>query len=80
MQGAGYPNGAANAALVRMYRGFTDYTTDDWVALMRTSSDLKMLPAERRELLLGAIAAAIERHGGVYRHRFVCELWAAQRL
>jgi len=50
-----------------------------WVDLLRTQSDHRMLGPERLEELLAAVAAAIDAHGGTYRHRYVCWLWAAQR-
>lgn len=65
--------------LTRKYESWQDYTADEWVALLRTSSDHIVLPQERRDPLLEAVAAAIERHGGTYRHHVVHELWAGQR-
>jgi SAM-dependent methyltransferase len=73
------PGSAFGPATVREYPGSRDYTAPEWVDLLGTSSDHRILPPERREPLLAAIAAAIERHGGTYRHHYVCELWAAQR-
>jgi len=37
------------------------------------------MPADRRDLLLARLGAAIDEHGGVYRDRWVCRLWAARR-
>lgn len=73
------PGSAFGPATVREYPGSRDYAAAEWVDLMRTSSDHRILPPERREPLLAAVAAAIERHGGTYRYHYVCELWAAQR-
>lgn len=67
------------AATVREYSGLRDYTAAEWIALLRTSSDHRILQPEPRERLLAAVTAAIERHGGTYRHHFVHELWSAQR-
>jgi SAM-dependent methyltransferase len=63
----------------REYPGWRDYTAKDWIALMKTSSDHRILPEEQRRRLFEAITAAIEKHGqGVYRHHYVAELWAVQ--
>jgi SAM-dependent methyltransferase len=56
------------------------YTAGGWVDLVRTSSDHRMLPEERREKALAAVARAIEAHGGTYDHPYLCGLCAAQRL
>jgi SAM-dependent methyltransferase len=73
------PGASFGRPVQRRYPGSRDYTAEAWIDLMRTSSDHRKLPAERREPLLAAVAAAIERHGGVYRHDYVCRLWAAPR-
>jgi len=63
----------------REYRERRDYTAAEWVELMRTSSDHRQLPADTRERLLAAVAAAIEQHGGTFRQHSTCRLWAARR-
>ncbi len=65
--------------LVRRYHGWQDYSTEAWIELLRTSSDHIILAPDRREALLEAVAAVIDRHGGTYRHHYVAELWAARR-
>lgn len=55
-----------------------DYTGAQWTALMRTQSDHRMLAPARREDLLAAVGEAIAAAGGVYRHRYVSWLLAAQ--
>jgi hypothetical protein len=55
------------------------YSASGWVDLVRTASDHRALPVERREAALAAVARAIEAHGGRYDHPYVCGLWAAQR-
>jgi hypothetical protein len=75
------PGSSIGEPVEREYRGRRDYPAEEWVQLMRTSSDHRVLPPERREPLLAAVAAAIEEHhGGTYRHDHVCRLWAAPRL
>lgn len=73
------PGSSFGATREREYPGWQDYTAADWIDVERTSSDKKMLAPERREQLLSRIEAAINRHGGTYRHRFVVKLWAAER-
>ena len=65
--------------VLREYRGSREYTTQQLVDLSRTHSDKLILSPERRELLLGRVAAAIDEHGGVYREHYVCRLWTAAR-
>ncbi len=59
---------------------FEDSSAEEWVELLRTSSDHRILAPERLRCLLDAVARAIEQHGGTYAHRTVCELWAAPRV
>ena len=65
--------------LERAYPWTCRYGAAEWTELMRTSSDHRMLPEERRETLLAAVRAAIEEQGGVYEHQYECVLWAAER-
>ena len=65
--------------VLRDYRWSCTYTATEWVDLVRTASDHRMLPTERREEALAAVVRAIEVHGGIYDHPYVCGLWAAQR-
>jgi len=74
------PAGSAfEAPLERAYGGHTDYTTTAYLDVLRTHSDKRLMPADRRDLLLARLGAAIDEHGGVYRDRWVCRLWAARR-
>lgn len=68
------------APVERSYAWTKRYTAATWCDLMRTSSDHRMLPEDRREQLHEALADAIESNGGTYEHPYVCGLWAAQRL
>jgi SAM-dependent methyltransferase len=73
------PGSAFSPPTTHEYPGSRDYTTAEWISLLETSSDHRILPVATRMELLGRVAAAIDRHGGIFRHDFVCELWAAQR-
>ena len=63
----------------RSYPWVTDYTADAWVALLRTQSDHRLLPPEQLDQLTDRIRQLLLAHGGVYRHRYVCWLWAVQK-
>jgi SAM-dependent methyltransferase len=59
-------------ATVPAFRGVTKrlvtweqrYSSDEWVTLLGTHSDHRMLPAEQRVRLHAAVGAVIDRHGG----------------
>lgn len=63
----------------RTYAWTRTYSTADWLDLLRTHSNHRMLPPDRRERLLAAVAQAIDAHGGAYPHRYVTQLWATRR-
>jgi SAM-dependent methyltransferase len=56
------------------------YTGLEWVELLRTQSDHRMLDEDQLTELLARIADSIEQHDGVYEHRYVSWLWAARRV
>ena len=56
-----------------------DYTPDEWVALLRTQSDHRLLPPRQLDELTDRVRRLLEAGGGVYHHRYVCWLWAAQK-
>jgi SAM-dependent methyltransferase len=56
------------------------YTTEEWIELLRTHSNHRLLAPDRLDRLLAAVANVIDDHGGVYHHRYVCQLWSTQRL
>jgi SAM-dependent methyltransferase len=63
----------------RSYPWAQDYTPDEWVALLRTQSDHRLLPSVQLDELTGRIRKFLIAKGGVYHHRYVCRLWAAQK-
>lgn len=56
------------------------YTASDWIDLVRTSAEHLLLPQDRREAALWAVASAIEAQGGTYEHPYVCRVCAVERL
>lgn len=49
------------------YAWHLDYTTDDFLELLRTHSDHMLLPDDRRAQLLDEVGALVDRHGGTLR-------------
>jgi SAM-dependent methyltransferase len=77
---AGTPPGLGFGLPVeREYPWTQAYTTAEWLDLLRTHSNHRLLDPEHLERLLTAVADALDDHGGVYHHRYVCQLWAIQR-
>jgi SAM-dependent methyltransferase len=64
----------------RSYRWSCEYTVEDYLELLRTQSDHRMLPAEQREYLLRGVADVIEAACGVLRMDYDTHLWFARRL
>jgi len=73
------PGSSFGEPIEREYRGFRDYSASEWIALQATQSSTMILPAATRDELLRRLADAIDAHGGFYRHRYVCRMWAAAR-
>lgn len=53
------------------------YTTSQYIDLLGTYSDHRILPDDRRAALHGAIAESLDARGGTIDHPFVAELLAA---
>lgn len=70
-------SGSFEPAQSREYPWQRDYTTDDYLTLLGTQSDHRMLPASELETLLDALRAVVDRHGGIRPARYVAALgWA----
>lgn len=65
-------------AEVRRYPWRRAYASEDYVSLLRTHSDHALLPEERRERLLEAVAGVIDRAGGVLELSYAAVLCAAR--
>jgi SAM-dependent methyltransferase len=83
---AGSPEWPGNTAgldfglpVERDYPWAQAYTTSEWLDLLRTHSNHRLLDPADLDRLLAAIADVIDDHGGIYLHRYVCQLWATQR-
>jgi SAM-dependent methyltransferase len=64
---------------VRAFEWSEQYTDDQWVALLQTQSDHRLLAPDRQAPLLDAIGDVIRDNGGVYRHPYTTWLWIAQK-
>jgi SAM-dependent methyltransferase len=64
----------------RSFRWAKRYTTHEYLELLQTQSDHRMLPGERLTQLLGGVAEVIERSGGSIAMDFVARLYLARRL
>jgi hypothetical protein len=63
---------------VRSYRWACEYSTGEYVRLLRTHSDHAVLDHARREALLDGVGAVIDRHGGVLPIDYVTRLCLAR--
>lgn len=68
-----------DARIERHYAWSRTFTTGEWLDLLRTQSDHRLLPDEQREQLLAAVGEAIHAAGGSYEHYYVCWLFADRR-
>lgn len=64
---------------VRDYRWTRRYATNDWLDLMRSSSEHRTLGEDRREPLLAQVGDVIDRHGGYFDHPYCTTLWLSRR-
>lgn len=64
----------------RSYPGQREYSAGEYVELLQTQSDHRMLPAEQREHLLQGVTDVIEAAGGGLRMDYDTHLYFAKRL
>ncbi len=64
---------------VRTYEWPMSYPTERYLQLLSTHSDHIMLAPDRREALLDAVAAVLDRHGGVLELSYVTQLCMVHR-
>jgi SAM-dependent methyltransferase len=73
------PGLSFGAPIQRSYPWAKDYRAEEWVALIRTQSDHRLLPPEQLDELTARVYQALTAYGGLYRHRYRAWLWAAQK-
>jgi SAM-dependent methyltransferase len=64
----------------RVYRWWCRYSTAEWIDLMRTQSNHRLLEAGAREAFLAAVAEVIDNSGGHYDYPYSTWLWSAAKL
>ena len=72
------PADRCGAVVARRYPWSYHYNTSDYLGLMETHSDHRLLPAEQRERLHDAIARALERFGGGIEVSYEANLYVAK--
>ena len=72
-------SGLFGAVTQRSFRWSKLYTTQDWLALLQTQSDHRMLPAAQRGDLLRAVAEVVELADGSITMDYVTRLYLARR-
>ncbi len=70
---------ALEAPTRRVVTWSRSYTRDEWVRLLGTHSDHRILPDEQRGRLHDAIAALIDRHGGRVEVTYDAECFLSRR-
>ena len=55
------------------------YTTAEWVDLLETHSNHRLMPPDVRDRVLAEVAEVIDAHDGVYEARYDTVLWGAER-
>jgi hypothetical protein len=71
-------SGCFETVIARPYPWSYHYDTSDYLGLMETHSDHRLLPAEQRERLHEAIARALERSGGGIEVSYEANLYVAK--
>jgi SAM-dependent methyltransferase len=64
---------------IRFYEWTREYSTEQYLSLLRTHSDHRALPTAELEVLLDGIATEIERHGSRYPFEYRTVLVLARR-
>jgi SAM-dependent methyltransferase len=71
---------ALEPPVVRTVTWSTSYTRDEWVQLLETHSDHRILPDDRRARLHGAVGDVIDRHGGRVDMVYDVECFLSRRV
>ncbi len=73
-------SGRFGEAVERGFPWVARYTTGEYLDLLNTNSDKRILPDAQRAALLDAIGASLDSAGGVIDHPYIAELVAAPVL
>lgn len=55
------------------------YTTAEWLDLLQTHSNHRLMAPATRDAVLAAVRGVIDAHGGVFEARYRTVLWGAER-
>jgi trans-aconitate methyltransferase len=69
---------AFETPILRGYEWSRTYSAQEWVDLLATQSDHRLLEPAQRAALLDDVRALIDAHGA-YVHPYTCWLWAARK-
>ncbi|MGH7667183.1 MAG: class I SAM-dependent methyltransferase [Candidatus Dormibacteria bacterium] len=72
-------SGLFGAAVAEAFPWATTYSTEQYVDLLRTQSDHRLLASRVRERLLTGVAQVLDQHGGAYRQHYTTDLYLAGR-
>ncbi len=70
---------AFEPAVTRSFTWRRTYTTEEWVRLLGTHSDHRILPSSQRTQLHAAVGEVIEAHGGAVEIVYDAELYLSRR-
>ena len=63
-----------------MFTWTRTYTTDEWVRLLGTHSDHRILPEEQRTQLHAAVGDVVDRHGGQVETTYDVVLFLSRKV
>jgi hypothetical protein len=69
-----------DGATVRSVTWSCTYTRDEWLALLGTHSDHRILPEEQRTRLHAAVGDVTDRHGGPVDVVYDCVVYLSRRV
>ena len=73
-------SGLFGSVIQRFYPSHREYTVEEYVQLLQTQSDHRMLPPDRRDHLLQGVADVIQAAGGGFGMEYDTHLYFAKRL
>jgi hypothetical protein len=67
-------------AEIRYYDWGQAYSAADYAGLLSTTSEVQLLPDDRRDLLLDGVRAVVEAHGGTFMLPMTTRVCLARRV
>ena len=72
-------SGRFGSVTSRNYPWSREYSSDDYLDLLRTHSDHRLLPQEQHDALLDAVRQTIDNHGGTITVQYEAHLYVASK-